>query len=169
MKKWLLGGLAVALVGWAAYVLTSGGGKDVAQQGIVAPDFTFPDLQGKPVSLSNFRGKVVFLDFWATWCGPCQDEIPDLKKLYAKYKGQGFVIVGVSMDSMGRDIVAPFVKAHGIDYPILVSGGDPPPGYPVPGFPTGFLIDRQGMVRARYVGEMTADDLSKDIEDALAR
>lgn len=135
---------------------------------IEAPNFTLTDISGRRVSLSQYRGRVVFIDFWATWCGPCQEEIPDLITVYNRFKGQGFVILGVAMDSLGAAAVVPFVKQAHIPYPILLAnGGEPPAGYPVPGFPTGFLIDAKGRMLARYLGPQPADELSQDVEAAL--
>lgn len=169
-KKWAVAVSALVLIGGAAYLIASRNeGREALQAAVPAPDFTYPDLAGHPTALSSYRGKVVLLDFWATWCEPCQAEIPDLKKLYSDYRDKGFVVVGVAMDSMGREIVEPFVKANDVDYPILVSKGEPPSGYPIIGFPTAFLIDRKGMVAQRYVGEMGYEDFAKDVKDALAR
>ena len=169
MKKWLLRGSAVLLIGATAYSFTAGAGKQIPGEVVAAPDFTLPDPQDKPVSLSSFRGKVVLLDFFETWCEPCQEEVPGFKKLYAQYRGRGFVIVGVALDANGKDVVASFIKAFGVTYPVLVSGGVPPKGYRFPGIPAAFMIDRQGRVKARYLGELTFEDLSKDVEAELAQ
>ncbi len=111
----------------------------------------------------------MLLDFWATWCEPCVEELPDLVALQKKYKDRGFTVVGVAADEQGARVVAPFVREHHLNYPVLVSGGDVPDEYPVPGFPTAFLIDKDGKIAARFLGGQTADDLSRDIEAALAR
>ena len=94
-----------------------------------APELRLDDLEGKPLSLGDFKGKVVFVNFWATWCGPCQDEIPSLIELQNKYASKGFTVVGIAMDEGGKSVVAPFVSkelydVHGqklhINYPILL-------------------------------------------------
>ncbi len=139
------------------------------QTPVQAPDFTLSDLKGKPVSLSSFKGRPVLLDFWATWCGPCQEELADLKSLQQKYKDKGFTILGVSMDAGGAGVVDSYVRNHQVPYPILMSGGDAPEGYPVPGLPTAFLIDRKGLIVRRFLGPQTYEDLAQDVEKALAR
>jgi peroxiredoxin len=168
-KPWLLILAAVAFGGLLLWFLTAPvpqGGDRVPE---MAPVFSLPDLDGKTVSLADFRGKVVLLDFWATWCDPCLEELPDLIKLQDRFKDRGFTIVGVSADLQGAKVVGPFAKKHGINYPILISGGDIPEAYPVPGFPTAFLIDKQGKIYARYLGGQTVEDFSRDIEAALAK
>ena len=134
---------------------------------LLAPDFKLMDATGKPASLSDFRGKVVLLDFWATWCGPCVEELPVLVALQKKYESRGFTVVGVNMDSLGAPAVVDFVRQNELNYPILLSGGDLPADYPVPGFPTAFLIDRRGAIIQRYLGESTYEELAKDIESIL--
>ncbi len=119
----------------------------------MAPDFTFPDMDGKPVSLSQFRGKVVFLNIWATWCGPCRIEMPDMEKLYRKFKKEDLVILAVSIDRLGEPVVKPFVKELELTFPILLS----PDGrvqriYMVNALPSSFIIDKSGRVVTRVVG-----------------
>jgi cytochrome c biogenesis protein CcmG, thiol:disulfide interchange protein DsbE len=134
-----------------------------------APAFSFPDLKGKTVSLSDFRGKVVLLSFWATWCDPCIEEIPDLVKLQKTLGPRGFTILALSADVQGAAVVEPFAREHGINYPVLLTGGDVPESYPVPGFPTAFLIDRQGKIVERILGGRSLAELSRDVEILLAR
>ncbi|MBI2118489.1 MAG: redoxin domain-containing protein [Elusimicrobia bacterium] len=118
-----------------------------------APDFTVYDLANKPVKLADFKGKAVVLDFWATWCPPCLEDIPHFKKLHQKYSDQGLVILGVSLDESGRDHVKEFVKENSISYPIAMSndrivkdfGG-------IRGIPTTFIIDRNGKTVEKLVG-----------------
>lgn len=131
----------------------------------VAPDFTMPDLGGKPRKLSDFRGKIVLLDFWATWCEPCQEEIPDLVRFHDAHKDQGFTLVGVAMDAEGAPVVGPFVRENKIPYPILISGGDLPAGYNVIGFPSAFLIDREGRIARRYLGSKSYEELERDVAE----
>ena len=156
---------ACVLAYFAATLRTPRSHEDLAPA--QAEDFTLPDLKGKPIALSSFKGQVVLLDFWATWCGPCLDELPDLKKLYAKHHASGFTIVGVSADEETKD-VPPFADQNGILYPILLSGGDLPPGYEVRGIPAAFLIDRRGRIIKHYLGEVSYGELSSDVQRALA-
>ncbi len=168
-RRWLIG-LAVVLGGAVLFwFLSAPAPEDSEKIPDVAPALSMPGLDGKAVALADFRGKVVLLDFWATWCEPCVEELPDLVALQKKYKARGFTVVGVAADLQGAKVVAPFARAHGINYPVLISGGDVPESYPVPGFPTAFLIGKDGKIAARYLGGQTADDFGRDIEAALAR
>ena len=134
-----------------------------------AADFTLPDLQGKSLKLSSLRGKTVLLDFWATWCGPCIEDIPSLNALQAKYEGKGFTVVAISIDDANSKEVAAFAREHQIAYPVLLTGGQDkiPDGYAVFGLPTAYLIDPSGVVRRKYFGPKDEDELARDIEDIL--
>ncbi len=135
----------------------------------LAADFAYPDLKGRPVALSSLRGQLVFLDFWATWCDPCRDEVPDLITLQKDFSAKGFTVLGVATDANGKAAVAPFVRENGINYPVLISEGEIPEGYPVPGFPTAFLIGRDGRVLRRYLGGYPYEELAHDVQEALGR
>jgi thiol-disulfide isomerase/thioredoxin len=124
-----------------------------------APTWKLQDLNGRPISSEDLKGKVVVVDFWATWCGPCRMEIPGYIALQRKYEKDGLVIVGVSLDDGGDDLVKTFVAKNGMNYPVVMGseaianafGG-------MEAIPTTFLIDRAGMVRDRKMGvEETAE------------
>jgi len=118
-----------------------------------APDFTLKDSNGATVRLSDYRGKVVLLDFWATWCTPCQVEIPWFMEFEQSLKGKGFAVVGVSMDEDGWDVVKPYIQKRRINYRILL--GDDRTGELYGGLdalPTTFLLDRHGRVAAVHIG-----------------
>lgn len=155
---------AVAAMGY--YVVIQRGPKTDSRP---APEFAIPDLQGQTVHLSDFKGKTVLLDFWATWCGPCLQELPDLKAIYHKYKDRDFVIVGVSLDEAGKEVVSKFVKENDVTYPILLAGGvdKAPDGYSLRGLPTAYLIGYDGMIRKKYTGFKFREELEKDIESIL--
>lgn len=105
------------------------------------------DLDGKPVSLADFKGKVVILDFWATWCAPCRDEIPGFVELQKKFADKGHVVVGISLDQEGAALVQKFVKQHGVTYPVVLGNQEVAAAYDgIDALPTTFIIDREGKV-----------------------
>ena len=118
-----------------------------------APDFTFPGLDGKMVSLSDYKGKVVLVNIWATWCPPCVDEMPSMEKLYQKLKGENFEILAVSIDEPGLKAVAPFMKKANLTFPALIdSEGTIKAVYGITGVPESFIIDQQGILIKKIVG-----------------
>ena len=117
-----------------------------------APDFTLLNPDGRKVSLKDFRGKVVLLNFWATWCESCRDEMPSMQRLYLEFKGKGFEIVGVNVKDKRPDALA-FAKKLQITYPIVLDpGGEVGLLYGSFGMPLSYLIDRKGVVLARLWG-----------------
>ncbi len=114
------------------------------------PDFTIKDTHGREVSIGAYRGKILLVDFWATWCGPCKKEMPGYEDLYRRYKKRGLMVIGVAADS-DPIAVARFGKKLGITYPLLVNGMDVQK-YGAPGLPTTMLVDRSGVVRKKIVG-----------------
>jgi peroxiredoxin len=123
------------------------------QPGLKVPDFTFPDINGKVVSLSNHRGKVVLVNVWATWCPPCRQEMPSMQSLYEKFKGEDFEILAVSIDSEGREAVAPFMRKMNLTFPALLDPGETiRPLYGVTGVPESFIIDKQGILVEKIIG-----------------
>jgi DsbE subfamily thiol:disulfide oxidoreductase len=117
-----------------------------------APDFTLADLSGRKISLKDFRGKVVFLNFWATWCEYCREEMPAMQRLYREFSGKGFEIVGVNVKDKRAAAVA-FAQKLGISYPIALDpNGEVGLLYGAFGMPLSYLIDRDGLVLARLFG-----------------
>ncbi len=118
-----------------------------------APDFSVIDLQGNHHRLSEFRGKVVLLNIWATWCAPCRQEMPSMEVLQRKFEGRDFVILAVSQDEDGRSAVEPFVKEFGLTFPVMLDPqGEVGQKYGVTGYPETFLIDKSGTVQLRHIG-----------------
>ncbi len=119
----------------------------------IAPNFELEGSDGKTVRLSDFKGKVVILDFWATWCGPCRAEIPSYVDLYEKYNKKGLEIIGVSLDRDGWTPVKPFMESYKINYPIVMGNMQVVQAYGgINSIPTTFIINRKGEVVERKIG-----------------
>jgi cytochrome c biogenesis protein CcmG/thiol:disulfide interchange protein DsbE len=117
------------------------------------PDLVLQNLEGRDVPLRSFRGKILLVDFWATWCGPCEESIPHLIKLQERYRARGLQVLGIALDVDGARVVAPFVKKHGMNYPVLLGDEATTRAFGgILGVPTSFLFDREGKVVKRFVG-----------------
>ncbi|HTS25829.1 MAG TPA: TlpA disulfide reductase family protein [Bryobacteraceae bacterium] len=133
-----------------------------------APDFTLKDADGKVVRLSDYKGKVVLLDFWATWCGPCKIEIPWFVEMQRRNKDKGFEVLGVSMDDEGWDVVKPFLADLGVNYRVVIGNDSTAESYGgVDALPTTFLIDRSGRIAAVHVGLASKKDFEDGIQELL--
>lgn len=123
-----------------------------------APDFALKDANGATVKLSDYKGKAVLLDFWATWCGPCKIEIPWFTEFEQTYKDRGFAVVGVSMDD-GWDAVKPYLQEHRVNYRVLLGNDEVGQAFGgVDSLPTTFLIDRSGRIAFVHIGLSTSKD-----------
>ena len=134
----------------------------------IAPEFALKDADGKTVRLSDYKGKVVLLDFWATWCGPCKIEIPWFIEFERTYKDKGFAVIGIATDDEGWTVVKPFISELAINYRILKSESATEESYVKGGIealPTTFLIGRDGKIAAEHVG-LTGKD---EFEDGIKR
>jgi peroxiredoxin len=133
-----------------------------------APDFALKDAEGKLVHLSDYRGKVVLLDFWATWCGPCKIEIPWFMDFQRQNQEKGLVVLGVSMDDEGWEIVKPYLASMKVNYRVLIGNDQTAQLYGgVDALPTTFLIDREGKIAAVHVGLVDRKDFENGIDQLL--
>jgi cytochrome c biogenesis protein CcmG/thiol:disulfide interchange protein DsbE len=167
--------IAVALSAGALLAGCSSGNRPVnaapvkdASKRNPAPDFSLRDIDGKAVRLSDFRGKVVLLDFWATWCGPCKIEIPWFIEFERKHKDKGFAVIGVSMDEEGWDVVKPFISRMNVNYRVVIGNDSTAQAYGgIDALPTTFLIDRDGKIAATHVGLTGRKELENGVEHLL--
>jgi cytochrome c biogenesis protein CcmG/thiol:disulfide interchange protein DsbE len=177
-KKWSRGLLTICLVLIVALPLILLSLKEhesiskPVKPGLPAPDFTFQDLDGKEVSLSDYRGWVVFVNIWATWCPPCVEEMPSIEKLYNALKDDQFKILAVSIDSKGREAVVPFMRKYNLTFPVLLD----PEGkigtlYGLTGVPESFLIDRKGIVVKKVIGpiDWVAPDVVRFFQELISK
>jgi DsbE subfamily thiol:disulfide oxidoreductase len=133
-----------------------------------APAWTLKNLDGKAVSLSDFKGKVVILDFWATWCPPCRAEIPSFIELQKQYGNQGLAVIGLSLDESGATAVKKFVDKTGMNYTVVMADQAVAKAYGgVEAIPTTFVIDRQGHIINRHVGLTDRAEFEKEIKPLL--
>ena len=133
-----------------------------------APDFALKDAEGKLVHLSDYRGKVVLLDFWATWCGPCKIEIPWFMDFQRQNQEKGLVVLGVSMDDEGWEIVKPYLASMKVNYRVVIGNDHTAQLYGgVDALPTTFLIDRDGKIAAVHVGLVDRKDFENGIDQLL--
>ncbi|MFZ0297400.1 MAG: TlpA disulfide reductase family protein [Candidatus Sulfotelmatobacter sp.] len=147
---------------------TGAGSTTRLTQSSLAPDFSLESLDGKSLRLSDFRGKAVLLNFWATWCGPCKIEMPWFVDLQKEYGSQGLQIVGVAMDDASKEDISKFAKDMGVNYPILIgkeSVGDQYGG--VPALPESFLISRDGKIVDKIIGLRGKAEIEDAVKKAL--
>jgi len=159
----LLAGLAFIRYDWQpARVEAKSERKPAAQ-------FTLKDAKGKDVKLSDFRGKVVLLNFWATWCGPCKVEIPWFIEFEKNYSGRGFAVLGVSMDEDGWKVVTPYVESKKMNYPVLLGNEQVAGLYGgLDALPTTIILDRTGKIASAHTGLVGRDTYEKEIQQLLA-
>jgi len=178
MNQFLTRGLlAVALL--SALACSKPGGETVkaealesglkpAAQRNMAPDFTLKDADGRDVKLSDLKGKVVLLNFWATWCGPCKFEIPWFIEFEKQYKDQGFAVVGVSLDDEGWEVVKPYIQDKQVNYRVVIGTEDVSQKYGgVESLPSTFMLDREGRIASVHIGLQAKSAFENDIKALL--
>ncbi len=134
-----------------------------------APDFVAVDLNGRKLALSDYKGKVVLLEFWATWCGPCKEEVPALVALERKYGKRGFQVIGISLDDDARP-VRDFYARFNMNYPVILGDAKLAESFGgILGLPVAFLIGRDGRIYAKYVGQTAAAVFERDVRALLGR
>jgi cytochrome c biogenesis protein CcmG/thiol:disulfide interchange protein DsbE len=133
-----------------------------------APEFALMDPAGKPVKLADYRGKIVLLNFWATWCGGCKEEMPWYSQFEKTYGSQGFAVIGVSLDEDGWGIVKPFLAKTPIPYRIVLGTEATGKTYKVDAMPVSYLIDRQGRIAVSYTGLVDRANIESNIKLMLA-
>jgi cytochrome c biogenesis protein CcmG/thiol:disulfide interchange protein DsbE len=151
----------IALFIGGVLVMDRTAGNKIISSGDIAPTFRLQKMDDGFVSLSDLRGKVVMVHFWATWCPPCVEEIPTLDKLYHSFIGKDFEILAVSVDEGGAEVVAPFIQRNGLNIPVLLDPGHEVSSlYGTYKFPETYIVDRQGVVRYKAIGPLDWTDPS---------
>jgi peroxiredoxin len=172
LKRVILAALLIGAALGIYYAVGPSGrsGRSSARTGpLPAPDFTLTDLSGQPLTLSSYRGKVVLLDFWATWCAPCREEIPRLIDLQDKYRQEGLQVIGVSMDD-GADPVRDFYQHLKMNYPVVMGTAKTGEQYGgVLGLPIAFVIGRDGTISKKHIGATDMAVFEKEIVDQLQK
>lgn len=134
-----------------------------------APNFTLIDQHGAPIHLSDYQGKVVLLDFWATWCHGCKLEIPWYMDFQNKYKSKGLAVIGVAMDDEGWSKVKPFVAAEKMNYPVVLGNAELSKRYDVNALPVTLLIDREGRIAASHIGLVNKEAFEQQLQSLLGK
>lgn len=141
----------------------------IARQNLLAPDFVLPQLDGTPLRLSAYRGKVVLLDFWATWCDPCREETPHFVELQRAYADRGLEIIGISMDDTAEP-VRDFYQQFHVNYPVVMGDAKTGEAYGgVLGLPIAFLLDRDGRIVVKHIGPTEAATFDREIAALLSK
>lgn len=133
------------------------------------PDLTLETMNGESIDLQNQEGRLLLVNFWATWCAPCRKEIPDLKALHSDLEQEGLTVIGIALDQKGREVVEPFVEKHSINYPIVIDteGAAEEAFGPIPGLPTTILVTPDGQITKRVIGIFPTDKMKPTLQEML--
>jgi DsbE subfamily thiol:disulfide oxidoreductase len=174
MNKTKLIGVAVSIAAVAVATLCVSENRSTAsdpnqiENAKLAPGWELQDLDGKTIHSSDFKGKVVVLDFWATWCPPCRAEIPGFIELQKKYQAQGLAVVGVSVDQASSDTVKSFAQKLGVNYPVVLADAKITTAYGgIDGLPTTFIIDGNGRIVKQHLGFTEKSEIESEIKPLL--
>jgi len=141
--------------------------EEAPKVGRLAPDFTLLDLDGNTVALSDFRGKAVFINFWATWCPPCRAEMPDIEAIYKEYKNKDVMVIGVDILE-AEDVVRQYVQQGGFSWTFVIdTTGEVADNYGVTAIPTSFFLDKEGVIRAVDIGDITERAMESQLAKAM--
>jgi cytochrome c biogenesis protein CcmG/thiol:disulfide interchange protein DsbE len=133
-----------------------------------APNFSLHTQNGKVIELSKLKGKVVLVNFWATWCPPCRAEIPDFIEVYNTYKSKGFEIIGIALDEEGWSKIAPYIEEAKMNYPVVLGSAEVVQQYGgIEGIPTTFIVDKNGYIAGRQVGMLSKAVLEQKLKSLL--
>ena len=143
------------------------GAAESADEAIPAPNFELTGLDGKAIALKQYKGKVVVLNFWGTWCTPCRKETPDLVAVQKQFADQGLIVIGVAMDRSNQAGVQTFAKKYLVNYPIVIANSTLNHDYGVIVAPTTFIIDKSGKIVYRHIGALTRQELAQQIARLL--
>jgi cytochrome c biogenesis protein CcmG/thiol:disulfide interchange protein DsbE len=183
-SRWIIAGAAALSLGILTLPMLrgrSGGGEPIQPttasvasknpsceaSGVATYDFVLKDQHNVPVKMADYKGKVVIVNFWATWCGPCKVEVPDFVKLYEEYKDKGLVIVGISVDDSAEQLQA-FIHEYKMNYPVLQMTADVESAWgPFYGYPTSFVVARDGSICTKHLGPATKEQFEKEIKALL--
>lgn len=165
--------ISIALVSLATIVfnlsVSLAGETNQVESAKLAPSWELADLEDKTVRSTDFKGKVVVLDFWATWCPPCRAEIPDFIALQKKYTSQGLTVIGVSVDQASLKTVKAFAEKNGINYPVVLADNKIADSFGgIDGLPTTFIIDRKGNIVKQHLGFTPPATIENEVKALLA-
>ncbi len=148
---------------------SSQSGTDYQTNPIPAPDLTLETMNGRTLNLAEQQGKVILVNFWATWCGPCRREIPDLIELYSDLRSEGLVIVGIAVDQEGAEVVKPFVEEREINYPIVLDPDQSTESHfeAMYGLPTTYVVNPDGKIVRRVLGVFPIEEMKPQLEKML--